>query len=580
MPETLWILFPAVEDAYEVYWNGGLVGQLGAFPPRPLWYLNMRPSIFKLGATETGVLAVRVWKAPFGSFDSGKQGGFYAPPVVGSEEAIRGSLTGLNYEWLHSHQLMFALNLIYGLVALLSLIGWLRNRQQWLILWMACFAGCKAIFPLFFSSRLSVPETIAMGVSGLLYCLSDVALWYLLLWLLDLRDDKRLMRTAFILALLDLGQAVLDAFTILAFALENPHPAQVADGVFAAVMVLVDFFPFLLIGIAVARRKRLEAERWIVAAFAFVTQMLFVCGIAFSQGNRFTHWTLAERINRPLFTAWANPVNPATLSGMLLLVSMVIAVYRHSVESGRRQRALEQEFEQARTVQQVLIPEAIPAVPGFAIASVYKPAGQVGGDFFQILPTRTGGVLVAIGDVSGKGMAAAMTVSLLVGTVRTLAHYTQSPAEILLAMNQRMVARSQGGFTTCLVLRADADGLVTVANAGHLPPYLMAIEVPIEGSLPLGLNTDSVYPESTFVLAESQQLTLLTDGVVEARARDGELFGFERTSAIAIHSAESIARVAKEFGQEDDITVVTLRRLSLGEMAIPQPRGPALSPPV
>jgi hypothetical protein len=93
------------------------------------------------------------------------------------------------------------------------------------------------------------------------------------------------------------------------------------------------------------------------------------------------------------------------------------------------------------------------------------------------------GVLVIIGDVSGKGMPAAMTVSLLVGTVRTLAHYTQRPAEILSAMNQRMVSRSQGGFTTCLVLKADADGLVTLANAGHITPYLIGTEVPVEGSL-------------------------------------------------------------------------------------------------
>ena len=81
-----------------------------------------------------------------------------------------------------------------------------------------------------------------------------------------------------------------------------------------------------------------------------------------------------------------------------------------------------------------------------------------------------------IGDVSGKGMPAAMTVSLLVGTVRTLAHYTQSPGEILTAMNQRMLARSQGGFTTCLVLRLDANGKLTVANAGHLAPYINGSE--------------------------------------------------------------------------------------------------------
>jgi hypothetical protein len=151
------------------------------------------------------------------------------------------------------------------------------------------------------------------------------------------------------------------------------------------------------------------------------------------------------------------------------------------------------------------IPDAIPSVPGFKIESVYKPASEVGGDFFQIISTGIDGALIVIGDLSGKGMPAAMAVSLLVGTFRTLAHYTQSPSEILSAMNQRMLARSNGGFTTCLVLRADPDGVIEAQNAA------------------------------------------------------GELFGFERTAAISTQSAEPIAHAAQAFGQEDDITVLTYR---------------------
>src|SRR5581483_5620007 len=97
---------------------------------------------------------------------------------------------------------------------------------------------------------------------------------------------------------------------------------------------------------------------------------------------------------------------------------------------------------------------------------------------FQVVPQPAGGALIAIGDVSGKGMPAAMTVSLLVGTFRTLAHFTDSPSAILSAMNQRMIGRSQGGFTTCLVLRLDGNGTLTMANAGHLAPYVDGREVP------------------------------------------------------------------------------------------------------
>jgi serine phosphatase RsbU (regulator of sigma subunit) len=217
-------------------------------------------------------------------------------------------------------------------------------------------------------------------------------------------------------------------------------------------------------------------------------------------------------------------------------------------------------------------------VPGFNMASAYKPAREVGGDFFQILPLEEGGALVVIGDVSGKGMPAAMTVSLLVGTVRTLAHYTQSPGEILTAMNYRMLNRSAGGFTTCLVVRVDADGKLTIANAGHLAPYLNGHELAVHGGMPLGLEATRSYAESSFMLGEDEQLTMLTDGVVEARNRHGELYGFDRTALIAKNSADAIADVAREFGQEDDITVLTLSRIATVETSEPALMPEALSP--
>jgi serine phosphatase RsbU (regulator of sigma subunit) len=159
-------------------------------------------------------------------------------------------------------------------------------------------------------------------------------------------------------------------------------------------------------------------------------------------------------------------------------------------------------------------------------------------------------------------MPAAMTVSLLVVTLRTLAHYTQSPGEILAAMNQRMIGRNNGGFTTCLVLRVDAGGQLTVANAGHLAPYLEGRELGTDSGLPLGLSEDSVYAESSYALEPDQQLTFITDGVLEARSRSGELYGFERTAAMSMQSAEAIALAAQTFGQDDDITVLTLVRVA------------------
>ena len=231
---------------------------------------------------------------------------------------------------------------------------------------------------------------------------------------------------------------------------------------------------------------------------------------------------------------------------------------RDLIRDRREKQRMAAELEAARSVQQVLIPDEIPTIPGFDLQSVYKPASEVGGDFFQIVPAKNGGVLVVIGDVSGKGVPAAMTVSLLVGTFRTLAHYTQSPGEILAAMNQRMLARSHGGFTTCLVLRADPGGQLTIANAGHIAPYLAGKELPLKNGLPLGISATSTYAEVTFQLPPGRQLTLLTDGVVEARDKTGALYGFERAAAMSGQSSEAIAQAAQAFGQDDDITVLTL----------------------
>jgi hypothetical protein len=239
-------------------------------------------------------------------------------------------------------------------------------------------------------------------------------------------------------------------------------------------------------------------------------------------------------------------------------IASAFVTTHHINAEGARQLRAETELEAARAVQQVLIPDAAASLPGFRIESVYRPAGQVGGDFFLILPTTRGGVLVAIGDVSGKGMPAAMTVSVLLGTLRTLAQYTTSPAEILAAANRTLASRSQDGFTTCLVVRGDPDGVLTLANAGHLPPYCNGEELAIEGGLPLGVQPQTSYPEVRFELKPGDQLTLLTDGVIEARSRGGELFGFTRAQASSRQTAEQIAEAARAFGQEDDITVLTL----------------------
>lgn len=267
---------------------------------------------------------------------------------------------------------------------------------------------------------------------------------------------------------------------------------------------------------------------------------------------------------------WINLINryPAgpfavsldNVSGILSSLSLAIIMLLRSTSVSRRQAQLDSELEAAHEVQKVLVPEHRGVVPGFVIESVYEPAQQVGGDFFQILPASDGGMVIVVGDVAGKGLPAAMLVSVLVGAICGLSEYTQDPAELLVALNERLVGRSGGGFSTALAAHIAADGRVTLANAGHLSPYLDGNEIESPGALPLGVAAGLRYETTRFRIEPGSRLTFYSDGVIEAQNQKGELFGFDRGREISTLPAAAIVEAAKNFGQEDDITVVTITR--------------------
>ena len=248
------------------------------------------------------------------------------------------------------------------------------------------------------------------------------------------------------------------------------------------------------------------------------------------------------------------------LSGILSSLSLAIIMLLRSTTVSRRQAQLESELAAAQQVQQVLLPEQIEPVPGFAVETVYQPAQQVGGDFFRILPDGDGGLLIVVGDVAGKGLPAAMLVSVLVGAIRATADRTNSPQEILVSLNERLVGRGGAGFSTALAAHIRGNGTVTIANAGHLSPYLDGREVELPGALPLGVVSNTAYDTTEFHLSSGSRLTFYSDGVIEAQNLRGELFGFDRAKEISTQPAAAIAEAAKQFGQEDDITVVTITR--------------------
>jgi serine phosphatase RsbU (regulator of sigma subunit) len=258
---------------------------------------------------------------------------------------------------------------------------------------------------------------------------------------------------------------------------------------------------------------------------------------------------------------------------LALAAIMYVLLLRRLRISLRRQRDLALDVKQAQEVQQVILPEArlvlpgLKGLPGLTIESEYRPAREVGGDFFQIIPHKSdGSVLIVAGDVTGKGLQAGMLVALLVGAIRSTAELNSDPAFVLSALNRRLMGRNDAQ-ATCLALRIEADGAATLANAGHVAPYLNGEELPMEGALPLGM-VDSAEPSVMhFQLAESDRLTLMSDGIAEAMDANGQLFGFERVHEL-LHTATSateIAGAAQAFGQEDDISVISVTRIAVRE---------------
>ena len=221
----------------------------------------------------------------------------------------------------------------------------------------------------------------------------------------------------------------------------------------------------LALAVFIVQAFRQNSKSIRLVAIAFTLYFLVRCTVS----NELQQLTFLPRFVEIAGWRWYITTPTPILCGTVTLVVYV----RELILDRREKQRLAAELEAARAVRAGADPGSHFGLRLCDSECFYKPAGEVGGDFFQdCFRRRNGGVLAVIGDVSGKGMPAALTVALLVGTVRTLAHYTQSPGEILAAMNQRMLARSRGGFTTCLILRVEKDGGVMGANAGHLAPYL------------------------------------------------------------------------------------------------------------
>jgi serine phosphatase RsbU (regulator of sigma subunit)/ketosteroid isomerase-like protein len=245
----------------------------------------------------------------------------------------------------------------------------------------------------------------------------------------------------------------------------------------------------------------------------------------------------------------------------------------------RERERVEQELLVARRIQQASLPKDVPTLEDWQITPFYKPAREVGGDFYDFHLLSEGKLGLAVGDATGKGVPAALVMSTTCGMLRAVAQSSESPGEVLLRVNEALSARIPASmFVTCFYGVLDPNsGIFAYANAGHAVPYVRrggdCEELRARG-MSLGLMPGMSYEEKEIVLDSGEAALFYSDGLVEAHDPKGEMFGFPKLRALIAEHAEErplgdilmeelYSFVGEGWEQEDDITILTLRRSAL-----------------
>jgi predicted ester cyclase len=243
----------------------------------------------------------------------------------------------------------------------------------------------------------------------------------------------------------------------------------------------------------------------------------------------------------------------------------------------RERERIEQELEVARRIQDASLPKEVPTLEGWEISPFYRPARQVGGDFYDFLELPNDHLGLVVGDATGKGVPAALVMSSARSMLRALAQASESsPGEVLRRANDPLVMDIPANmFVTCFYAILDPkSGRLVYANAGHDMPYLCRsgdVEELRARGMPLGLMPGMGYEEKETILEADEAALFYSDGLVEAHDPKGEMFGFPRLrELIGEHGEESSLEdllleelhsfVGEGWEQEDDITLLTLRR--------------------
>jgi serine phosphatase RsbU (regulator of sigma subunit) len=297
-----------------------------------------------------------------------------------------------------------------------------------------------------------------------------------------------------------------------------------------------------------------------------------------SQGELLGGLLLGPRLNgqyytgedRYLLNTLAAQVAPALRVAQLALAQQAEA---------REHERIEQELRTAQEIQRTFLPKEVPTLPGWQLVPYYQPAHEVGGDFYDFLPFEDGRLGLVIGDVTGKGIPAALVMTATRTMIRTAVQESAAPAEVFARVNDLLCADIPTGmFVTCFYALLDpATGRLQFANAGHEPPYRRdagCVDELRATGMPLGLMSGMDYDEYEAGLAPGESLLFYSDGLVEAHSPERQMFGFPRLKALLEAQdgdADGAALIQSLLGalarftgegweQEDDVTLVTLQR--------------------
>lgn len=554
-PQSL--LLTSIYTGYQVYANGKLIGSQGSFEPTraPVFAYNEHafPITVPQRASpdpQTIHIAIRVWEyQPVASWAG-------AGTMRGGSAAGDATIVAKHLDWLLSENSLQRVNYYaYALLALvvgftvLALFLFRRSDREYL--WFAILlllSAAEAALTVagfawirFLIYRLLTETIAAFGAIAALLFFSIVLRTHRSLpwWLL----------------------AIAAALSPLSLILYYMQWAAVGVSYSVQLVCLLPAYFWIIVALAVrASRKDISARLLLVPATLLYGNAIFdILSAITSQLGWQSRFIDTEH---PLFLT-PYPTRLNNIIQVIFVLALLLFLVRRFSIARREEERLSAEFQAARSVQSLLVSDTPHRIPGFAVQSVYFPASEVGGDFFQLLPRSDGALLLIVGDVSGKGLRAAMTVSAIIGALRGYALRVSAPSrpgELLSHLNQVLHGQIDG-FVTCCAILIQPDGTMTLANAGHIPPYLGGSELSVESGLPLGLVAEEAYADTTCRLAAGEQLTLVTDGVVEATDKTGQLFGFDRTQAMSQVPALTIAESARSFGQDDDITVLTVSLL-------------------